>query len=150
MVNSLCNRRWLETNMNTLPHHSSSPCHDDGGGDDDCSAYQNGSNNPSNYGTTAWPVVVFVRLKGCPGSCQVPRTENEAAYSSAFPAIYLGFNIFFGICDRFLFSLYNHSDVTFRLRGWCVLGVFLLLAFIRLGQECQDLLCLLRLHVCTH
>ena len=30
--------------------------------------------------------------------------------------------------------------VTFRLRGWCVLGVFLLPAFTRLGHERQDLL----------
>ena len=30
--------------------------------------------------------------------------------------------------------------VTFCFRGWCVLGVFLLPAFIRLGHECQDLL----------
>ena len=30
--------------------------------------------------------------------------------------------------------------VTFRLRGWCVLGVFLLRAFTRLGHERQDLL----------
>ena len=29
---------------------------------------------------------------------------------------------------------------TFRLRGWCILGVFLLPAFTRLGHECQDLL----------
>ena len=28
---------------------------------------------------------------------------------------------------------------TFRLRGWCMLGVFLLPAFARLGHECQDL-----------
>ena len=31
--------------------------------------------------------------------------------------------------------------VTFRLREWCVLDVFLLPAFTRLGHECQDLLC---------
>ena len=30
--------------------------------------------------------------------------------------------------------------VTFRLRGWCVLGVFLLPAFICLGHERQGLL----------
>ena len=30
--------------------------------------------------------------------------------------------------------------VTFHLRGWCILGVFLLSAFTRLGHECQDLL----------
>ena len=29
--------------------------------------------------------------------------------------------------------------VTFCLRGWCMLGVFLLLAFNRLGHEHQDL-----------
>ena len=29
--------------------------------------------------------------------------------------------------------------VTFRLRGWCMLGMFLLPAFTRLGHECQDL-----------
>ena len=30
--------------------------------------------------------------------------------------------------------------VTFCLRGWCILRVFLLLAFTRRGHECQDLL----------
>ena len=30
--------------------------------------------------------------------------------------------------------------VTFRLRGWCVLRVFLLPALFRLGHGCQDLL----------
>ena len=28
--------------------------------------------------------------------------------------------------------------VTFRLRGWCMLGAFLLPAFTSLGHECQD------------
>ena len=37
--------------------------------------------------------------------------------------------------------------VTFRLRGWCVLGVFL---FTRLGHERQDLLSPCdEMHVCT-
>ena len=40
--------------------------------------------------------------------------------------------------------------VTFRLRGWCVLGVFLLPAFTRLGHERQDLLSPCdEMHVCT-
>ena len=40
--------------------------------------------------------------------------------------------------------------VTFRLRGWCVLGVFLLRAFTRLGHERQDLLSPCdEMHVCT-
>ena len=30
--------------------------------------------------------------------------------------------------------------VTFRLPGWCMIGVFLLPAFIPLGHKCQDLL----------
>ena len=32
--------------------------------------------------------------------------------------------------------------VTFHLHGWCMLGVFLLLAFTCLGHECQDLMSL--------
>ena len=40
--------------------------------------------------------------------------------------------------------------VTFRLRGWCVLGVFLLPAFTCLGHERQDLLSPCdEMHVCT-
>ena len=40
--------------------------------------------------------------------------------------------------------------VTFRLCGWCVLGVFLLPAFTRLGHERQDLLSPCDgMHVCT-
>ena len=40
--------------------------------------------------------------------------------------------------------------VTFRLRVWCVLGVFLLPAFTRLGHERQDLLSPCdEMHVCT-
>ena len=40
--------------------------------------------------------------------------------------------------------------VTFRLRGWCVLGVFLLPASTRLGHERQDLLSPCNeMHVCT-
>ena len=40
--------------------------------------------------------------------------------------------------------------VTFCLRGWCVLGVFLLPAFTHLGHERQDLLSPCdEMHVCT-
>ena len=40
--------------------------------------------------------------------------------------------------------------VKFHLRGWCMLGVFLLLAFTCLGHECQDLLSPYDgMHVCT-
>ena len=36
------------------------------------------------------------------------------------------------------------------LRGWCMLGVFLLLAFKRLGHECHDLFESLRWNACVH
>ena len=40
--------------------------------------------------------------------------------------------------------------VTFRLRGWCMLGVSLLPAFTCLGHECHDLLSTCNgMHVCT-
>ena len=67
------------------------------------------------------------------------------------PAISLGFTHFW---VRFLrmWPFFNPTIkvVTFCLRGWCVLGVFLLPAFIRLGHERQDLLSLCdEMHVCT-
>ena len=40
-------------------------------------------------------------------------------------------------------SLFFHPTIeviTFHLRGWCMLGVFLSPSFTRLGHECQDLL----------
>ena len=52
-----------------------------------------------------------------------------------------------------LFLLLFNSTIevaTFRLRGWCTLGVFLLLAFTRLGHECQDLFSPCDgMHMCT-
>ena len=73
---------------------------------------------------------------------------------SVFPAISLVFTFFlfcvpssisgvhnfwsdFCTCDRF----FNPTTevVTFHLRGWCMLGVFLLPAFTSLGHKCQDL-----------
>ena len=50
----------------------------------------------------------------------------------------------------FFFFAFPIKVVTFRLRGWCVLGVFLLPAFTRLGHERQDLLSPCdEMHVCT-
>ena len=67
------------------------------------------------------------------------------------PALSLGFTTFgwdFCVCDRFFNP--TKQVVTFRLRGWCVLGVFLLPAFTRLGHERQDLLSPCdEMHVCT-
>ena len=42
-------------------------------------------------------------------------------------------------CVMWPFSNPAIEVVTFRLRGWCMLGVFMLLAFTRLGHDCQDL-----------
>ena len=56
--------------------------------------------------------------------------------SSAFPAMSLGFAILgeiFCLRDRYGWVL------IFRLRGWCMLGVFLLQAFTCLGHGYQDL-----------
>ena len=39
---------------------------------------------------------------------------------------------------------------TFRLWGWCMLDVFMLPAFIRLGHECQDLLSPCDESACVH
>ena len=59
---------------------------------------------------------------------------------SVFPAVSLGFTIF---RDSFAYvTVFNPTVevVTFRLRGWRLLGMFLLQAFNCLGHECQDLL----------
>ena len=58
------------------------------------------------------------------------------------------------MCDRLgffcLFVLGFFVGVTFRLREWCILGVFLLPAFTRLGHDCQDLLSPRdEMHACT-
>ena len=53
------------------------------------------------------------------------------------------------LCVWFFF--YPAMEIaTFRLCGMCMLGVLLLLAFIHLGHECQDLLSQCDgMHVCT-
>ena len=69
----------------------------------------------------------------------------------AFPSYISGVTTFgwdFCVCDRFFDP--TIKVVTFCLRGWCVLGVFLLPAFTRLGHERQDLLSPCdEMHVCT-
>ena len=70
---------------------------------------------------------------------------------SAFPALSLGSHHFGGdfyVCEFFYPNIWV---VTFRIRGWCVLGVLLLPAFTRLGHECQYLLSPCGgMHVYTH
>ena len=67
--------------------------------------------------------------------------EKYYPFFCAFPSYISGVHHFW---VRFLrmwpFFNLTIKVVTFRLRGWCVLGVFLLLAFTYLGHERQDLL----------
>ena len=78
------------------------------------------------------------------------KNQNHlSSISSAFPAIPLGFISLGEIL--MCVTVFNPTIevVTFRHRGSCVLGVFLLPAFTRLGNECQNLLSPCdRMHVC--
>ena len=68
--------------------------------------------------------------------------NSAPSSSSVIPTVSLGFTILGGIfayVTVFLLSL-TIEVVTFRFRGWCVLGVFLLPVFTRLEHECHDLL----------
>ena len=58
-----------------------------------------------------------------------------------FPARSLGLTIL-GEIFAYVTVFFNTTIevVTFHLRGWCILGVFLLWAFTHLGHKCQDLL----------
>ena len=58
------------------------------------------------------------------------------------PQLYLWGSPLLGEVFAYVTVFFNPTIkvVTFRLRGWCVLGVFLLPAFTRLGHERQDLL----------
>ena len=57
------------------------------------------------------------------------------------PAVSLGFTIL-GEIFAYMTVFFNPAIVvvTFRLRGWCMLCVFLFLAVTCQGHECQDLL----------
>ena len=68
------------------------------------------------------------------------------------PQLYLWGSPLLGEIFAYVTVFFNPTIkvVTFRLRGWCVLGVFLLPAFTRLGHERQDLLSPCdEVHVCT-
>ena len=68
------------------------------------------------------------------------------------PQLYLWGSPLLGEIFAYVTVFFNPTVkvVTFRLRGWCVLGVFLLPAFIHLGHERQDLLSPCdEMHVCT-
>ena len=91
--------------------------------------------------------------------------HHSSSSSSMFPATSLGFTILLLLCSqsylsgspfwvRFLhkwpFSNLTTKVLRIHLRGWCMLGVFLLLALTCLGYEFQDLLSPCNgMHVCT-
>ena len=76
------------------------------------------------------------QFAGTTGSWLLPQPISSSSFS-AFPSYISGVHPTIKV-------------VTFRLRGWCVLGVFLLPAFTRLGHERQDLLSPCdEMHVCT-
>ena len=63
---------------------------------------------------------------------------SASTSSSAFLAVSLGFTI---LVEIFVYvNIFSPTTevVTFRLSGWCMVGVFLLLAFTHLGHDCQD------------
>ena len=68
------------------------------------------------------------------------------------PQLYLWGSPLLGEIFAYVTVFFNPTIkvVTFHLRGWCVLGVFLLPAFTRLRHERQDLLSPCdEMHVCT-
>ena len=68
------------------------------------------------------------------------------------PQLYLWGSPLWGEISAYVTGFFNPTikEVTFHLRGWCMLGVFLLPAFTRLGHERQDLLSPCdEMHVCT-
>ena len=95
-----------------------------------------------------------LNFRGKIGLWQHPSDMLGCGKSSAFffciPSCISGVHHFgwdFCIRDRF-FNLINEAG-TFCLRGWCMLGVFLLQAFTHLGHERQDHLSLCdEKHVC--
>ena len=101
--------------------------------------------------------VLYVCLNECLLACSTCQQKSRFFLFFIFlfflrsPAIFLRFTTFgwdFWVCDRFFYP--TIKVVTFRLRGWCVLGVFLLKPFTRLGLERQDLLSPCdEMHVCA-
>ena len=88
--------------------------------------------------TDQWPT--------CPSTDpKTPGIWEGGHYSTSFCVpCYISGVCHFGWDFLCTWPFYNPTTevITFCLRGWCMLGVFLLLAFTRLGHECWDLLSL--------
>ena len=86
-----------------------------------------------------------------PNSSWETKKKKKAFFFFSFPSYISGVHHFgwdFCVCDCFFNP--TIEVVTFCLHGWCMLGVFLLLAITCLGHECQDLLNPCNgMHVCT-
>ena len=75
--------------------------------------------------------------------CSLNLQNGKLTSSSAFPATSPGFTILGEICAYVTVCFFFNPTievVTFHFRGWCMLDVFLLPAFTRLGHECHNLL----------
>ena len=93
----------------------------------------------------------FLYSRLCPSTAgSSPPPEVAIFLGMAFFSLFPGFTI---LGEIFAYvTVFNPTIevVTFRLREWCMLGVFLLPALIRPGHERQDLLGLRDgMHVCT-
>ena len=91
---------------------------------------------------TVWP---------CCATCVV----CDSGIFFCVPQLYLWGSPFWVRCLRmwpffFFFLIPTIEVVIFRLRGWCMLGVFLLPAFTCLAHECQDLFESVRWNACVH
>ena len=86
----------------------------------------------------------------CPSDLDY-KVSDTVIFFFCVPQLYLFGSLFWVILLR-MWPFFNPTIevVTFRLRGWCVLDVFLLPAFTHLRHECQDLWSPCDgMHVCT-
>ena len=104
------------------------------------------NNNNNNNNRIKRSNEIFLQSAYCAANCrQHVHSSGLGAIMCRSRAISLRFTTLgetFAYKTAFFFFFFNPTIevVTFHLRGWCTLGVFLLLTLTRLGHECQDLL----------
>ena len=89
-------------------------------------------------------------VKASPSVQEQQTRVSSSSSSSVFPAVSVASNNLGNIFAYVIIFNPTTETATFCLLGWCMLGVVLLPAFIRLGHERQGLLSLCDgMHVCT-